>query len=277
MIQFGDQAMIPDLKRIWKECFGDSDAYIDFFFSNRYQANQALVWMEAGQAVAMLHLLPAELLTAGRAVPVRYIYAVATLPAWQGRQISSRLLAYAHEYLEKRQELSMLVPASASLYDFYGRRGYQKGFVCSVQEFSEVPLPEAGITFESIDAEHYTRLRNQYFHGEGFVRWDREAVDYALRETHFGGGFSGYLKKREPDGSGFDGAVLGYVRGQRLIIKELACPPAARPSLITYLMDQMGAEQAEVRLPYDGSGVKADLGMVRGISLGQGYLGLALD
>lgn len=60
MYCFANQSMLPDLKAIWKESFGDEEAYIDFFFSNQMRAKHAfenqLIYMESNHISENLSL-----------------------------------------------------------------------------------------------------------------------------------------------------------------------------------------------------------------------------
>ena len=78
MITFAIPSDLPALRALWRECFGDPEAYIDFYFQNRFRCDQTLVWREGGAPVAMLSLLPVSVICGGTACPARYIYAVAT-------------------------------------------------------------------------------------------------------------------------------------------------------------------------------------------------------
>ena len=63
--------MIPALSRIWEECFGDSPEYIRFFMERRFPTCQSFVWLEQGEAVGAIYLLPCFL----KGEPVIYAYA----------------------------------------------------------------------------------------------------------------------------------------------------------------------------------------------------------
>ena len=43
IIRFANKTDIPQLKSIWKVCFGDSDEYIDFFFDHMFKPENAVV------------------------------------------------------------------------------------------------------------------------------------------------------------------------------------------------------------------------------------------
>ena len=115
------------LKAIYKVCFpGDSDSFWDFELDARMRSDNILIYRENGQVIATVQLLAEELILAGVAYPVQYIYAAATLPESQGRGIMGAMLRYAHELARERgQRFSVLITQNDSLFDFYARFEYQ--------------------------------------------------------------------------------------------------------------------------------------------------------
>ena len=73
--------MITDLKKLWKQAFGDSDAFLDTFFSVAYCPARSQQLTQDGRLAAMLYWFDCHL--AGR--KLAYIYAVATDPDHRGR------------------------------------------------------------------------------------------------------------------------------------------------------------------------------------------------
>lgn len=120
-------AQVPQLKALWKTCFGDSSAYIDHFFGQMFCPEHILIAVKDQTIVAMMMMLPA-IYTRHGAPPVRgaYIYAVATLPAHRGQGIMTAL----HDQAVTRAEQAgldflTLVPATPSLFAMYQKLSYQ--------------------------------------------------------------------------------------------------------------------------------------------------------
>lgn len=191
--------MTEQLKQIWSVCFGDSREYIDFYFAHRFRPEEMLVCLAEGQPVSMLSLLPAQLCHEGHRLPIRYVYAVATLPEYRGKGYARLLL---EEAFRRLQAPLALLPASASLREYYGRLGFRDAF--ALDEYCITPEEIAACGSEGNGQEYwlltvtpgeYRRIREEYFGREGifpggYVSWEESAVAYALLENDFVDGYA---------------------------------------------------------------------------------------
>ena len=118
---------LPQLRDLWRKCFGDPGAYVDIFFQKFCSIDQVLVVDDDGEVDSMAAMLPGAIqLPDGTEVPVGYVYALATNPYMQGKGHARQLLRYADDFLQKRGDKAMvLVPASPWEYNEI-REGYLK-------------------------------------------------------------------------------------------------------------------------------------------------------
>ena len=182
MIQFAEQPMRPALAAMWRECFGDGNEYVDLYFSNFDITRHTMVFMDGDHPASMLSLLPMTVVTRAGILPARYIYAVATLPSYQGRGLSTKLLEAAHKRMQQAGvKLSVLVPASPKLYNFYGKRGFRTEFYMGVTEVAAGQIPPYRDSFAISEAgcADFMEIRERAFGGRTmFARWDGEALAY---------------------------------------------------------------------------------------------------
>jgi ribosomal protein S18 acetylase RimI-like enzyme len=123
--------------RLYKRTFGDSDDYVRLFFERRFVADQAMVAIYNGNIASMLFALPIDIVSGSRVYSARYIYAVATDPDYRLLGLSSMLLEKTHQELsDNKVELSLLVPASQSLFSYYERRGYKTQFYINTEIYN---------------------------------------------------------------------------------------------------------------------------------------------
>ena len=123
-------ADIPEMKALWKLCFPeDEEGFIQRFFE-KTPATTGLLACK-GEILSMLFLLPAQVVTGGQSIPVRYLYAGCTHPAHRGQGIYPALMEYAAQHAATMgAEAIYLCPASASLAVYYHRLGYRDGIGC---------------------------------------------------------------------------------------------------------------------------------------------------
>ena len=112
---------LPELRNLWKEAFGDSDAYLDLFFETGYSPTRCRCVTEEGQVAAVLYWL--DVFCDGQ--KMAYIYAVATGKAYRGRGLCRMLMEDTHNVLCGRGYYgAMLSPGDAGLARMYGTMGY---------------------------------------------------------------------------------------------------------------------------------------------------------
>ena len=133
------------LKALWHEVFGDTDVYIDTFFRELYRPGMASVVEEDGKIVAAAYAVPFG--------AVRYIFAVATKPAYRGRGYGRAVVLTA-----AGGEPAYLCPASATLRCWYALTMRAK----TVSYRSNAPLPAV---CRKITAEEFRARREVWLDG----------------------------------------------------------------------------------------------------------------
>jgi predicted acetyltransferase len=126
------------VRDMWKVCFDDTDAFMLLYFSEKYDNENTLVYIENGKVVASLQLLPYRFTFCGVEIPVGYISGACTLPACRNKGFMSRLLLEAFGLMRQRNiPLSLLIPAEDWLYGYYANCGYETVFDA---DDTEIPL-----------------------------------------------------------------------------------------------------------------------------------------
>lgn len=194
-IRFATKEMIPQIKEIWHQCFGDEEDYMEFYFTHRFTEENMLVCMEDKKPVAMTTFLKAYLVTGEGEIPVHYAYAVATLPEYRGRGYAKMLLEKGKQHF---QTPIVLEPASESLIYYYEKLGFCMAFCVAERtilpdEIAEAKGEEKGqqeYWLLTVTPDEYVQLRDAYFMGNGYIRWDRDAIAYVLLENDYADGYA---------------------------------------------------------------------------------------
>lgn len=158
------QEQIHQLRRLWKEAFGDTDAFLDSFFGIAFSENRCRCVTEDGRVRAALYWFDCG--CAGE--KMAYLYAVATDPNCRGRGLCRKLMEDTHSHLENLGYAgTILVPADEALGQMYGRMGYLPA--AAVTEFT-CPAGENPAALQSLTAEKYAARRRELLPANGVTQ-----------------------------------------------------------------------------------------------------------
>lgn len=169
------------LRQLWQEAFGDSDAFLDAFFSTAYAPDRCLVQMAGGRAIAALYWMPHWL----NDEKIAYIYAVATAKSHRGQGLCHRLMAQAHEILRSQGYVgAMLVPGNAGLGNFYAAMGYR--YCSQVREFS-AEASAFPVDVQNLSVTEYASLRKAKLPAHSVLPGEEALAFLATQASFFAG------------------------------------------------------------------------------------------
>lgn len=208
-----EQEQLPQLRALWKQAFGDADAFLDSFFSAAFAPDRCRCAMVQGQVAAALYWFSCQ--CGGQ--PVAYLYAVATRQEFRGQGLCRKLMADTHAHLKALGYAgAILVPGDPGLRSMYRAMGYEdmtgvERFCCAAGE----PIP-----LERIEGEQYATLRRTYMPPNAVLQ-EGENLRFleALARFYRGEGFLLCALKDE----------------DKLIVPELLGNAAAAPGIVAAL------------------------------------------
>lgn len=147
---------MPQLRSLWQEAFGDTDAFLDAFFATGFAPERCLCMAEQGQLVAALYWFDTEFSQQKAA----YLYAVATAKAHRGKGCCHKLMDKLHAILAERGYCAaILVPGNQALRAFYARMGYRDfGGIRNTCAIAQAPAAR----MRKISGKEYGALRKKY-------------------------------------------------------------------------------------------------------------------
>ena len=274
MITISNAKMVPGLKALWKEAFGDEDAYVDFFFANKYKHYETYVYLYSELPVSMAFVFDAELFIDNAYMPIKYIYGVATAKEYRRQGLSTQIL----EHIKAKYPSSFLVPSTENLFCFYKRNGYKNAFVLEELHFDALDAfnPSTKLIFQDITPMEYKEIRDEYFMCNGYIRWDEEMIAYALAENALCGGST--LRVKSADSDETHGILLYRCYQNQLFIKETTLADQILQDVVFCLMKETGSLSCNVRLKAKDKKSGKHFGMLYHSSeLENGYCNLVLD
>jgi GNAT superfamily N-acetyltransferase len=283
MIRFASGGDRGKLKKLWGDIFGDTPEMVEAYFAHRHWDENMLVDKQNDDIAGMLSMLPLRLTSPGGSFSARYIYAVATDVKYRNQGVSTRLMDYAHAFMKGRGEAAaILVPASPSLFDFYGKRGYITAFSLDTVRFEAADLPSFPRDgyFAPCTPGEYANLRDKAFASSClYACWDEKSVAYAIMSFGPEGGVT-----RFSSGDG-EGCAAWERQEDAVLVRELALVNMDVLAALAVLHRMLNAKYYQVRLPENSfpGAITLPFGMIRWLVpeptlLGKPpYLSLALD
>jgi len=215
---------IPALRQLWQKAFGDSDEFLDGFFSVGFAPERCRVLLTEGNIAAMLYWFDCRWSNQ----KVAYLYAVATDPACQGKGFCRRLMENTHAHLQAAgYDGAILVPGEKDLFSLYRKIGYAP---CCDATLQTVLAGTGKVSCKQIPAGAYAAAQKKYLPGDSVLHSQSTLV--------FAATFNKFYQ-----GKGF--AFCGAAEDDTFFFQEFLGDPAALPEILATL----GAKKGVVRLP----------------------------
>lgn len=242
---------LPVVRTLWQEGFPEDTAEaVDAFWRAVFGVGHCLLCEQAGTAVSMAFLLPAEAHVAKKRIPIWYVYAATTRRSRRGEGFFRRLLdeeaarAAAHDVAAL-----FLRPGEPSLFAYYARCGFRPVvradiFECEANELYTNAPP---LVLKNVE-RGYAPIRNAALERLKipYVAWPGAVADLAVemaRKAHGGAVFGDW------------GAALYELDGDTLLVRELLCAPERREQVLFSVARCMACQKIAANTPaLDGGG-----------------------
>lgn len=247
---------VPRLKEIWKLCFGDSDSFINFYFTLRFKPDQTTVYEKNGEIVAMLTMIPVQWFVGDKELKGAMLYAIATHPNHQHQGIARSLMNWATDYLRNHQkEFCVLVPAEAHLFSFYEKQDYKVGFnirevVLSLEDIRAL-IERSGqdlpVEVRPITPQGYNKIRNRLIHGTAYIAYADEEIAYQQQVSQLSRADIYQLNINGEEGC----AAVERLTQDKVLVKELLLPENLIVQGLQTLAETIKAKEYIVRTPVE--------------------------
>ncbi len=259
------------LEEIWLAGFPEDSPETVRGFLRAFPADRhAIVCCEDGCPVSMAFLLPAVWRLNAETLPVQYLYAAATLPAFRGRGLFGELLGFAHNRAKSAGlAATFLRPGEPALFDYYSRFGYHPCFGVTTIEQRLCPDAEPMLPVRQLSSSAYAVIRRRYLQSyASWIDWPDAVLNYAISfsEGVFAVG---------------DAAALCETACGRLTVRELFCLPEERDMVLQSLASYFACRSVSAWIPAEDAAVIQPVGMLcphRSLEPeGVSYMGLTLE
>ena len=170
---------MASLRDLWKAAFGDSDEFLDMFYTTAYAPQRCRCILDGDKVAAALYWFDCS--CEGR--KLAYIYAVSTDPGYRNQGLCRRLMADTHGHLKSLGYAgAMLLPQDPGLRKMYATMGYEP---CTTIAEWEAEAAGDPIPLTQLTPEDYA-LRRKDLLPPGSVIQEGENLSYL-------GGFANFL------------------------------------------------------------------------------------
>jgi GNAT superfamily N-acetyltransferase len=259
---------------LWKDAFGDSDAFMHLYFDRVYRDENALVIEKEGKILSALQMLPYTMTFWGKEINVAYISGACTAPSEQGKGLMKQLLQEAFREMQRRRiALTALIPAEKWLFTYYRSQGYTEVFEYSLKVYTrqEYILPVKDLTVSPVednpDDGVYAFFDRKLRERPICMLHSKEGLSTILKDLELSGGkcFAAFAPGGRPVGIAF---VLPPTEGrvpECVLIKEILFEnEKARKRLLFDITKYYNVLKAVYRIPfYDGGSITYPYGMAR--------------
>lgn len=193
---------IQALRKLWKQAFGDDDAFLDAFFHTCFSAQRCRCVTVDGSLVGALYWMDCTC----RGKKMAYLYAIATDPEFRGKGICRGLMENTHRHLQALGYAgAILVPGEASLFAMYSKMGY----ACfgGIRRFSAW-AEGSSVALRLLKPEEYAALRRQML-PEGSVLQEGQMLAFLGSQLRFYAGGDFLLAAGESEDGLFVPEFLG--------------------------------------------------------------------
>ncbi len=170
--------MLPQLRELWKEAFGDNDSFLDSFYSTAFDAKRCRIATVDDELAAALYWFNCTVdgqLTA-------YVYAVATSKAYRGQGACHMLLENTHKHLKSLGYSSVvLVPGNEALVHLYEGCEYE---MCTKRNRIECASENMGVEIREIDKNAYALLRREFLPKNSVIQ-ENENLNFLATQAKF--------------------------------------------------------------------------------------------
>lgn len=189
----GSKKLLPKMKALWRDTFGDSDEFIDLFFSKFYKPRKAFLRFDGDELVSMLFYMDVKVKFDGRRFKTAYLYGVATkLSERRQGHFTALHTALLEELTAKKYDLIITIPQGDSLFSFYKDIGYT------------LPLRRCEYELETVDLEAVEDLSRVWAKKKELHKGSRQSMSILETEEQF------IESRREHRFFSYNGGYLGF-------------------------------------------------------------------
>lgn len=225
-IRYGLEKDYEKAKKIWSECFNDSENEVNYYFENLYDRYKYLVLEENEDIKASLHENPYKIFIGDSVYDSFYIVAVAVSPEYRSKGYMTKLITESLKGAKRKGlPLIYLSPINS---DIYRRYGFE--YLTDIEKYS---FDMKEIVFSKIEKE-YTIKRVELNSEDELYKdlvkvYNKKMKSYFLKIARDEKYYRNWIREIKSDGGDIFAFYLGeeiqgyiaFYRREKLEVREL--------------------------------------------------------
>jgi len=235
---------VHELKQLYQEAFNDSEGYLNYFFGQKYRAENVIFVKKENKIISALHLVRKNLALMDTRYPLAFVVAATTLKDYRNQGYMKQVLKQTFlELYNRKYPLCVLSPFDETFYQPYGFETIIKTHQQKIETTSSLPYQKTIATID--DIERLIAIYQNYMSSKN-IFIDRKISDWEnlFHEVEADAGSIIILSFEEED--------MGYYTLFENGIEELCLlDDITLPSYSEFqtgLIDQLSQDQGESRL-----------------------------
>ena len=219
-IRYAIEKDLENIKDIWNYCFGDEEAFVNYYFDNKYKPENTIIIEENDELMSSLQLNQYKINLNNKVYDTSYVVGVSTYPNARGKGYMKDMMDFAlNELYKKEQLVSLLMPIDYRLYKKYGYEHCydQIEYKLNIEDLKQFKIVG---DFEKITNNHINYMMDIYneflLNTNGYVVRDKNYYENLFKEIKCENGHM-YIHKEE----NYEGYIIYFIMEDTMFVREM--------------------------------------------------------
>lgn len=224
MVRHATYEMIPELKRIWVECFPEDADYVELFFTHYFTPEYSGVYIGDEGITTAAYYFPAYInVGEGTVLPIMLLYGGACSPQYRGRGYVTEIMHFLLDKAKREGCYGTVVNSRVSSRHIVERAEMHPLVHMRETEYAVVnrnAVLTADLQMGRCSFQEFARLRHRYVDMKpGRIFWADRELEYMYRDIEDSGQI---IAVRTPDGGAYYAVVTE--KQDHLLLRETDYP-----------------------------------------------------
>ncbi len=219
-IRYAKNRDLENIKDIWNYCFRDEEAFVEYYFNNKYKPENTIIIEEDEELISSLQLNQYRIKLNDKIYDTSYIVGVSTYPNSRGKGYMKDMMDFTlNELYKKGQLVSLLMPIDYRLYKKYG---YEHCYDQIEYKLDIDGLKQFKINgnFEKVSYNHIPYMidiHNEFLKNtNGYVDRDESYYENLFKEIKCENGHMYINKDKE-----YEGYIIYFINEGTMFVREM--------------------------------------------------------